>query len=201
MKAAHIWTFVQRQRPYFFSFFIFFFFGYSTKTRIFHICFLIFSDLLMLHITLSSISLADNNDNTAPWLNWLKKISIEQTGVQSQTYNLYQLVSGVCVCVCVCIYIYIIYTHIHIHIYIHIYIHTYIHTYIHIYTNLQWSVLRCVPPYSNISKKCFLSLYEKLEIVTYQNQKELLNKRSEIICKCCHANMFFLKNYTGKDFR
>ena len=40
--------------------------------------------------------------------------------------------------------------------------------------NLKWSVLRCVPPYSNISKKCFLCLYEKLEIVTYQTQKELL---------------------------
>ena len=40
--------------------------------------------------------------------------------------------------------------------------------------NLNWSVLRCVLPYSNISKKCFLCLYEKLEIVTYQTQKELL---------------------------
>ena len=39
--------------------------------------------------------------------------------------------------------------------------------------NLKWSVLRCVPPYPNISKKCLLCLYEKLEIVTYQNQKEL----------------------------
>ena len=48
--------------------------------------------------------------------------------------------------------------------------------------NLKWSILRCVPPYSNISKKCLLCLYEKLEIVTYQNQKELLNKRSELFC-------------------
>ena len=35
--------------------------------------------------------------------------------------------------------------------------------------NLKWSVLRCVLPYSNISKKCLLCLYEKLEIVIYQN--------------------------------
>ena len=67
--------------------------------------------------------------------------------------------------------------------------------------NLKWSILRCVPPYSNISKKCLLCLYEKLEIVTYQNQKELLNKRSELLCKCHHANKFLLKNYTGNDFR
>ena len=38
--------------------------------------------------------------------------------------------------------------------------------------NLKWSVLRCVPPYSNISEKCLLCSYEKLEIITYQNQKE-----------------------------
>ena len=55
--------------------------------------------------------------------------------------------------------------------------------------NLKWSILRCVQPYSNISKKCLLGLYEKLEIVTYQNQKELLNKRPEL-----HANKFLLKH-------
>ena len=36
-------------------------------------------------------------------------------------------------------------------------------------SNYMWhlkSVLRCVPPYSNILKKCLLCLYEKLEIVT-----------------------------------
>ena len=67
--------------------------------------------------------------------------------------------------------------------------------------NLKWSVVRCVPPYSNISKKCLISSYEKLEIVPYQNQKELLDKRSELLCKCRHANKFFLKNNTDNDFR
>ena len=67
--------------------------------------------------------------------------------------------------------------------------------------NLKWSILRWVPPYSNISKKYLLCLYENLEIVTYENQKELLNKRSEFLCKCRHANKFLLKNYTGNDFR
>ena len=66
--------------------------------------------------------------------------------------------------------------------------------------NLKWSVLRCAPPYSNISKKCLLCWYEKLEIVTYQNQKELLNKRCELLCICCNPNMFLLKNHTGNDF-
>ena len=46
---------------------------------------------------------------------------------------------------------------------------------------LKWSVLRCIPPYSmippgsNISKKRFLCLNEKLEIVTLRF--ELLSKR------------------------
>ena len=66
---------------------------------------------------------------------------------------------------------------------------------------IKWSVLRCDPPYSNISKKFLLCLYEKLEIVTYQNQKELLNKRSKLLCKCRHANKFLYKNYTINDFR
>ena len=67
--------------------------------------------------------------------------------------------------------------------------------------NLKLSVLRCVPPYSNTSKKYLLCLYEKLEIVTYQNQKELLKKRFEHLCKCHQANNFLLKNYIGNDFR
>ena len=66
--------------------------------------------------------------------------------------------------------------------------------------NLKWFVLRCVPQYSNIPKKCLLCLHEKLKIVTYQNQKKLLNKRSELLCKSCHVNNFPLKNYIGHDF-
>ena len=67
--------------------------------------------------------------------------------------------------------------------------------------NLKWSVLRCIPPYSDISKKRLLCLYEKLEIVTYENQKELLNKGSKLLCKCRHVNRFFVKNYTHNDFK
>ena len=63
------------------------------------------------------------------------------------------------------------------------------------------SALRCIPQYSNVSKKYLLCFYEKLKIPTYQNQKELLNKRSELLCKCRHASKFPLKNYTRNDFR
>ena len=48
----------------------------------------------------------------------------------------------------------------------------------HLKRNLKWSVLRCVPPYSNILKKCLLYLYGNLKIVTYGKQKELSSKRS-----------------------
>ena len=67
--------------------------------------------------------------------------------------------------------------------------------------NLKWSVLRCIPPYPNISKNCLLCLHEKLEMVTYQNQKKLLNKISKPTPKCHHANKFLSNNYTGTDFR
>ena len=60
-------------------------------------------------------------------------------------------------------------------------------------------VYKCIN--SNISKKGLLCFYEKLEIVTYQNQKELLKKRSEFLCKCHQDNKFLLRNNTGNDFR
>ena len=52
-------------------------------------------------------------------------------------------------------------------------------------SNLKWSVLRCVPPYSNISKKCLLCLHEKLEIVTYSrvpNNRRGWNNRGVAHC-------------------
>ena len=64
---------------------------------------------------------------------------------------------------------------------------------------LVWSIAKKVPPYSNISKKCLMSLHEKLEIINYPRPDELLNKRSELISKCCHANKFLLRNYKAKD--
>ena len=66
-------------------------------------------------------------------------------------------------------------------------------------SSLKWSVVKSVPGYSNISKRCLLCLHEKFEIVNYPNQKELLNKRSELISKCRHANKYLLANYKSND--
>ena len=63
---------------------------------------------------------------------------------------------------------------------------------------LVWSIAKKAPLYSNISKKCLLSLHEKLEIINYPRPEELLNKRSELISKCRHANKFLLRNYKTK---
>ena len=60
---------------------------------------------------------------------------------------------------------------------------------------LTWSILKTVPGYSNISKQCLLCLHENLYIATYHHQEKLLNKRSELISKCCHENKFLLANY------
>ena len=61
---------------------------------------------------------------------------------------------------------------------------------------LKWSVVRGATPYLNISKKCFLCLHEKLIIITYPRQRKLLNKRSELLCKCRHENKCLLKLMT-----
>ena len=58
--------------------------------------------------------------------------------------------------------------------------------------NLKWSVARGTTPYSNTSKKSFLCKYEKLVIISYSRQYKLLNKRSELFCKCCHENKYIL---------
>lgn len=64
---------------------------------------------------------------------------------------------------------------------------------------LKWSIVRTVPGYSNISKRCLLCLYEKFEILHYSNPENLLNKRSELVSNCRHVNKFLLKNYKSND--
>ena len=65
--------------------------------------------------------------------------------------------------------------------------------------NLKWSIVRCATLYSNISKKCLLCLYEKQVTITCSRQFELLNKRSELFCKCRHENKYLLKNARVKS--
>ena len=63
---------------------------------------------------------------------------------------------------------------------------------------LVWSIAKKLPPYSNTSKNCLLRLHEKPEIFNYPRPDELLNKKSELICKCCRASKFSLCNYKTK---
>ena len=65
--------------------------------------------------------------------------------------------------------------------------------------SLIWYIIKSVPAYSNISKKCQLCLQEKIEILNYTNPNELLIKRSELVSKCCHVNKFLLFNYKFND--
>ena len=58
----------------------------------------------------------------------------------------------------------------------------------------KWHVLKSVAPYSNIAKKCRLYLQEEFEILSYTNPDELLNKRFELISKCCNVNKIFQLN-------
>ena len=64
---------------------------------------------------------------------------------------------------------------------------------------LKWYIVKTVPGYSNITKRCMLCLHEKYEILNYPDQEELLNKRSELVSKCRHINKFLLSNYKSND--
>ena len=48
----------------------------------------------------------------------------------------------------------------------------------------------------NITKRCLLCLHEKLAIITFKDQDNLLNKRS----KLRHENKFLLSNYKSNDW-
>ena len=63
----------------------------------------------------------------------------------------------------------------------------------------KWSILKRVRAYSNITKRSLLFLHEKLQIVNYPRLEELLNKRSELVSKCRHANKYLLNNYKAND--
>ena len=46
---------------------------------------------------------------------------------------------------------------------------------------LTWSIVRIVPVYSTILKKCVVCFHEKLETLKYPSPEELLKKRFEIM--------------------
>ena len=57
---------------------------------------------------------------------------------------------------------------------------------------VSWQIKRRYNSYNPISRRCSLCLNEKLEVLDDQD-KNLLNKRSEIISHCRHQNKFKLK--------
>ena len=66
--------------------------------------------------------------------------------------------------------------------------------------NLMQYIVKSVPDYSNILKKCMLRLHEKQEILNYSDQEELLNKMSELVSKCRNVNKFPLSNCKSNDY-
>ena len=63
---------------------------------------------------------------------------------------------------------------------------------------ITWRITRKCPPYNYSSRKCYLCLNEKLEIALYEGEN-LLNKKTELISKCCHENKFMLLRHDSKD--
>ena len=66
--------------------------------------------------------------------------------------------------------------------------------------DLMWCIVKRLPGYSTISKRCMLCLHEIYEILNYPDQEKLLNKKSELISKCRHVNKFLLSNYKSNNW-
>ena len=63
---------------------------------------------------------------------------------------------------------------------------------------INWSILATAPAYSNKTKQCHLCLAEKLYLIRAK-KLYLLNKRSELITKCCPENKFYLANFASRQ--
>ena len=63
--------------------------------------------------------------------------------------------------------------------------------------SVTWRVLRKSKSFTPESGRCALCAAEKFEIVNYPD-KNLLNKRSEIMAKCGHRRKFDLELFDGK---
>ena len=59
--------------------------------------------------------------------------------------------------------------------------------------SITWDIEKRANPYRNGAKDCNLCLTEKY-VIAMANQKNLLNKRTELISGCRHVNKFHLKN-------
>ena len=74
--------------------------------------------------------------------------------------------------------------------------------YVKKYTNgtpsVSWRILKNAKAYTPESKRCLLCLNEKFEIANYHD-KNLLNKRAEIIAKCRHRRKHLLLLHNPDD--
>ena len=63
----------------------------------------------------------------------------------------------------------------------------------------EWSIVKRVSPNQCGSKTCQFCQAEKMFILQI-DKKNLLNKRSELVSKCCHINKFLLTNVRLKAY-
>ena len=59
--------------------------------------------------------------------------------------------------------------------------------------DIKWRIIKQCRPYSNVSNKCNLCLFEKFIIICKKNLCSL-NKRNELASSCPHRNRYLLKN-------
>ena len=59
---------------------------------------------------------------------------------------------------------------------------------------ITWKILKQTSPFSPVSNRCNLCLWEKYFII-FRPELATLNKRNELVTTCRHANKFLLKNF------
>ena len=64
--------------------------------------------------------------------------------------------------------------------------------------NVTWRIVKKAKAYNPESKRCSLCLTEKFEIANYPD-RNLLNKRTEIIAKCRHRRKHLLMLHNPDD--
>ena len=64
---------------------------------------------------------------------------------------------------------------------------------------LVWEIIKTTALYTNTTKRCSLCLHEKLAILMYPSQSELLNKRSKLVSKYWHETKFLLQTFNSTN--
>ena len=64
---------------------------------------------------------------------------------------------------------------------------------------LGGEIIQTAAPCTNITKRCSLCFYEKLAILLYLNQTEILNKRSWLVSNCRYENEFLWQMSNSND--